>query len=371
MRILVLNAGSSTLKASVIDTPGRDALASETVEWRQDATEDERADAVRGVLGAIGGAGVAAGDLRAVGHRIVHGGTRFTQPVVVDDAVVAEIDALSDLAPLHNPLAASTLRAARRVLPEIPHVAAFDTAFHATLPVSAVRYPVPEAWQREHGVRRFGFHGLSVGWATRRAAELLDAGPDTLRLVVAHLGSGCSVTAVDGATSAWTSMGMTPLEGLMMGTRAGSLDPGIIFRLLRRGVAADEVEAALEHGSGLAGVAGVADVRALLEREGAGDADASLALELFVARAAAGIAAAATALPSLDALVLTGGIGENSVEIGRRICARLTVLGLAEPNDATADAVVARAPGRPSVLRVRAREDVEIARAAADTLGGR
>jgi acetate kinase len=365
MRVLVLNAGSSTLKASILDAPGHEARIDRAVDWPPDASVVARQEAVTEVLDAATAAGVPAGSIEAVGHRVVLGGTRFTEPVVADATVADAIDELGDLAPLHNPLAAETLRAALHALPDVPHVAVFDTAFHATLPAEAYRYPVPEAWFRERGIRRFGFHGLSVAWSTRRAADLLDRPVEELRLVVAHLGSGCSVTAVDRGVSVDTSMGMTPLEGVMMGTRSGSIDPGIIFRLLRDGMRADSIEDELVHRSGLLGVGGNQDVREILRREADGDDRARLAVELFVRRAAAGIAASASSLPILDAVVFTAGIGEHSAPIRSRICGRLATLDVPAPADGrgTEDEVLARVPGRPAVLRVHAREDVVIAEA--------
>ncbi len=313
-----------------------------TVELGADATasEDLRGavdEAIRAVRGEMA---------RAVGYRVVHGGTRFTEPTLLDDATVTAIEELADLAPLHNRVAAETIRAGRAALPDQPHVAAFDTAFHATLPDEAVRYPVPERWFAEWGIRRFGFHGLSVEWSVRRASELLERPVDGLRLVVAHLGSGCSVTAVDGGHSVDTSMGMTPLEGLMMGTRAGSIDPGILLRLLRAdSLTLHELEHVLDHGSGLKGVSGrTSDVRQLQAAEAGGDPGATLALALFVRRAAGGIAAAATTLRTLDAIVFTGGIGEHADALRARIVDQLGVLGVppvpAEAADAEFD------PGR-------------------------
>ncbi len=371
MRVLVLNPGSATLKATVVDTPDRHPRFEETADWEADAPSDAQEDAVRAVLGAIDAAGVPAPSLRAVGYRVVHGGTRFTVPTVVDDRTVAEIDELADLAPLHNPLAAATIRAARRALPDIPHVATFDTAFHASLPETARRYPVPDRWLEEWGVRRYGFHGLSVAWSTRRAGELLDRPAAELRLVVAHLGGGCSVTAVDQGRSVDTSMGLTPLEGLMMGTRAGSIDPGAIIHVLRRGVPFEDIAADLEHRSGLLGASGrTADMRQLLELEAAGDARAHVAIGMFVSRAAAGIGAAATALPALDALVFTGGIGENAAPIRTRIAERIAVLGVTvHLSDSVTDDGVLQ-PGPPAVLRIRAREDIVIAEAAAAAVAG-
>ena len=368
MRVLVLNAGSSTLKASVLDGDSRDALFTTTLDWGADATRAAgRLDDFETLLEQLVVEGIPVGSIEAVGHRVVHGGTRFTAPVMVDDDVLAALDALADLAPLHNPVAVETIRAALAALTGVPEVAAFDTAFHATLPPPAFRYPLPVPWVEEHGLRRYGFHGLSVAWSVARAGELLNVPADTLALVVAHLGSGCSVTAVADGRSRWTSMGMTPLEGLMMGTRSGSVDPGILLRLLRAGVSADDLGEGLEHASGLVGVAGTADMRELLERETGGDEGAALAIELFVRRAAEGIAAAATALPRLDVLVFTGGIGEHAARVRERIVDRLAVLGLdGSLRDLEGDGVLTHDAARPAVLRVAAREDLVIAEATRD-----
>ncbi|MBI3746923.1 MAG: acetate/propionate family kinase [Chloroflexi bacterium] len=373
MRVLVLNPGSSTLKAAVVEPPGRRALATATVEWGPDASRASgRATGVADVLSAVEAAGVARGSIDAVGHRVVHGGTRFVYPTLLEDATVNDIEALAPLAPLHTRISVDTIRAARRALPGIPHVAAFDTAFHADLPPAGYRYPVPEAWYRDWGIRRFGFHGLSVAWSVTRAAELLGRPVAGLRLVVAHLGSGCSVTAVDGGRSVDTSMGMTPLEGLMMGTRAGSIDPGILLALLGDGRASPaELEDVLDHRSGLLGVSGhSADVRELLIAEGAGDSAATLALKLFVRRAAAAIAAAATCLPAIDAVVFTGGIGENAGRVRARIAASLAVLGIPSipDGDVDEDMVLTDAAKAPAVARIKAREDIVIAEAVRSAL---
>ena len=368
LRVLVLNPGSSTLKAAVLEPPGRVALATATVAWGADATlVSGWASGVTDVLGAVEAAGVARASINAVGYRVVHGGTRFLGPTLIEDPTVDAIKKLAELAPLHNRIAAETIRAARQALPGIPHVAAFDTSFHAGLQPAGYRYPVPEAWFRDWGIRRFGFHGLSVAWSVARAAELLDRPVDGLRLVIAHLGSGCSVTAVDDGRSVDTSMGMTPLEGLMMGTRAGSIDPGILLALLRDGRATvAELEDVLDHRSGLLGLSGrSADVRELLVAEAAGEGAAALALELFVRRAAASIAAAATCLPAIDVVVFTGGIGENSGQMRSRIAASLAVLGIPPITDADdyEDEVLTDAERTPAVLRIEAREDIVIAEA--------
>jgi acetate kinase len=365
MRVLVLNAGSSTLKASVLDAGHHDALFATTLDWGADATRATgRDEDFARLLEHLVVEGIPIGSIEAVGHRVVHGGTRFTAPTVVDEEVLAELDALAGLAPLHNPVAVETIRAALRALPDVAEVAAFDTAFHATLPPAGFTYPLPVPWIDEHGLRRFGFHGLSVAWSVMRTAELLDLPVDALGIVVAHLGSGCSVTAVDGGRSASTSMGMTPLEGLMMGTRSGSVDPGILLRLLREGVSPEALAEGLEHESGMLAVAGTADMRELLEAESAGDERAALAVELFVRRAAEGVAAAATALDRLDALVFSGGIGEHAAPVRERIVARLGTLGLTGPlADADGDAILTGRGVRPAVLRVTAREDLVIAAA--------
>jgi acetate kinase len=356
MRLLVCNAGSSSLKASLLELPASTTL------WR---TEVERApgpdawtDALRSVL-------AEAGAVDAVGHRVVHGGTRHTAPLLLDDEVLAELDALRDLAPLHNGPALEVIAAARAALPGVPQVACFDTGFHASLPPAAYVYPLPYAWYADWDLRRFGFHGLSVAWSVGRTTELLGRTVDALGLVVAHLGSGCSVTAVWEGRSVDTSMGMTPLEGLMMGTRAGSVDPGMLLELLDSGrVDRAELSSVLQRESGLLGVSGVsADLRDVEAAAGAGNERAALALELFARRAAAAVAAAATALPRLDAVVFTGGIGEHAASMRREICSRLGSLGVAaDLSGADADAVLSDATARVQVLRIEAREDLVIAR---------
>ena len=311
--------------------------------------------------------------IEAVGHRVVHGGTRFLSAVRVDDRVLKGIEALADFAPLHNPVAATTIRASCAALPGVPQVAAFDTAFHSTLSEEQFLYPVPWRWHREYGIRRFGFHGLSVEWATGRAAELLGRPANSLALAVAHLGSGCSVTAVLNGRSVATSMGLTPMEGLMMGTRSGSIDPGILLYMLRtRRAGWRELETALDHQSGLVGVFGrAAGMREIEKAAGEGNARARLAIDMFVSRAAAGIAAVTTALPRLDGLVFTGGIGEHSPSVRSAIAGRLAPLGIAPApaSDVRNDAVISRSGAAVAILRVEAREDAVIARQVARLLG--
>jgi acetate kinase len=330
VRVLVVNAGSTSLKLSVVD-------------------EDERAEPVA-ALDAV------PGDVGAVGHRVVHGGERFREPVVIDEEVERELAKLTELAPLHNAPALDAIRAARAALPGIPHFAVFDTAFHATIPDEAATYALPRRL-RDQGIRRFGFHGLSVQWAAERV-------PAT-RLVVCHLGGGCSVTAVDGGRSVDTTMGFTPLEGVPMATRAGSVDPGALLYLLRHGISTAELEGLLEHESGLVGLSGLSgDVR---ELEASDEPAARLALDVFAYRIAQAVAAMAVPLGGLDALVFTGGIGENSASVRAEVCRRLAILGIAldkTANDsAEADVDVATSDSRVRVAVIRAGEDVVVARA--------
>ena len=351
MRILVLNAGSSTLKASLVEA-GADAVASETVDWAPG--DDDATGVVRTALERLSPVA------DAVGYRVVHGGEDYRIATRVDERLLEVVEALDALAPLHNHRAAAVIRAGVAALPGLAHVACFDTAFHASLPEEAWRYPLPHEWVERWGIRRFGFHGLSVTWAVRRAAELLERPSSDLRLVVAHLGSGSSVTAVDGGRSVDTSMGFTPYEGLMMGTRSGSVDPGILLHLLHGGISTDDLADGLAHRSGLLAVTGTDGAREIEERAALGDTPAQLGLAMFARRAAAAIASAATALPRLDGLVFTGGIGENSAAIRGEIVGRLGALRVPGDLDVTdGDAVVA--PGPPAILVVRAREDCVIA----------
>ena len=350
-RVLVLNPGSSSLKISVISEPGDETLAMREIEWGVDeAGTDARAGALDALIHELG----ADAQLDAVGYRVVHGGSRYRSATVIDDAVVASIAELDALAPLHNRVAVETIAAARARLPEVPHVAAFDTAFHATLPESAWRYALPDEWVERWGIRRYGFHGLSVEWSVERAAMELDRSVGDLDLVVAHLGSGCSVTAVSSGRSMWTSMGFTPLEGLVMGTRSGSLDPGILLYLLANGTAPEELANGLEHAAGLLALSrGTASVR---ELEGLRETNerAALALDVFAHAAAGFIGFAATALAHVDAMVFTGGIGEHSEFVRDAICGRLSAL--------------AAGTRTLPVLIVEAREDIVIARQTAHVI---
>ena len=365
MRVLVLNAGSSSLKASILEREKLEALAQVEVSLGTDATRGRGvAGPVRNALRQLGET-VPLTSVDAVGHRVVHGGARFHQAVRATPAVVRAIEQLSEFAPLHNPVAVAVMRASQSVLKDQPHVASFDTAFHATLPEAAYIYPVPARWSKTWKIRRFGFHGLSAEWSTGRAAQLLQVPAEELSLIVAHLGSGASVTAVLEARSVDTSMGLTPLEGLMMGTRAGSVDPGILlYALQKKHVTAAQLEKQLWHESGLVAVAGrKAGMRELEAARRKGNRSASLAIEIFVHHAAAGIAAVATSLPRIDALIFTGGIGANSASVRSAIVQRLGPLGFTGlgEGEADQDRVLTEPGWRPAVLRVEAREDALIA----------
>lgn len=352
MRVLILNPGSSTLKASVTDSGG-DRLAVAEEAWPAGVGDADLV--VDRVLGQL-----PTDEVHAVGYRVVHGGAAYREPSRVDDRLLEHVEELDALAPLHNRRAAAVMRAGRRLLASVPHVACFDTAFHAHMPETAWRYALPREWVDHWQIRRYGFHGLSVGWAARRTVELLDRHAHELAIVVAHLGSGSSVSAVLAGRSVDTTMGFTPFEGLVMGTRSGSVDPGILLHLLRHGIAVEDLADGLAERSGLFGLAGSPDVRQLEARAGRADSSAAVALDVYAQRAAAGIAAMATSLPRLDAVVFTGGIGEHSRPMRASIARRLAVLGVPEPGDHDAgDAVIA--PGPPALLVVESREDREIA----------
>ena len=332
LTILVVNAGSTSLKLSAVEA-------------------DDSAVPVPSLAEVPDG-------VVAVAHRVVHGGARFVEPLVIDDAVRRELEELSELAPLHNVPAIAAIDEARRALPSVPHIAVFDTAFHATIPDEARTYALPRQWREEWGIRRFGFHGLSVAWAAERVR--------VPRLVVCHLGGGCSVTAVLDGRSVDTTMGFSPLEGVPMATRPGSIDAEILLYLLRHEAASpDELEHALEHDSGLLGLGGSSRVE---ELEASNEPAAQLALSVFCYRVAAAVASLTAALGGLDAVVFTAGIGEGSAFVRVRVCGRLGFLGVELDPDANReahpDADVAAGGSVVRVWIVHAREDAIAARAA-------
>ncbi len=355
MAVLVVNVGSSSLKLSVLDADDQ-TLASESLARGGEPLPD------RGLSAFVG----AHREVDAVGHRIVHGGTAFTAPVLLDDDVVRAIHQLDALAPLHNPPALHAVETLRQLRPDLPQVACFDTAFHAALPPRASTYAVPRRWREEFSVRKFGFHCLSHAWAARRAAELLDV-PEGLRVVTAHLGAGASLAAVVSGRSVDTTMGMTPLDGLVMSTRAGSIDAGVIFQMMRRAaLSAEAVESALASESGLLGLSERSgDLRDVLAAMDGGDERATLAYEVYAYRIQTGIATMATAMGGLDALSFSGGAGEASARLREDVCDGLAFLGIGPLRPAAelggVDAV-ASAGGAVAVLVVHAREDVEVAR---------
>jgi len=358
VRVLVVNAGSSSVKLSSIAADDVTAAA------RELAAPQSTVDA--GELGAAIADGL--GEVDAVGHRIVHGGDRFGQPVLIDGDVRSSLSELAALAPLHQPKSLAALDAVSFALPDVPAVACFDTAFHATLPPAAHTYALPAAWRRRWGLRRYGFHGLSHAWVARRAPELLGLDARHLRIVSCHLGAGASLCAITAGRSLDTTMGFTPLEGLVMATRSGSVDPGLLLWLMEQtGMAERELARTLEHESGLLGLAGTADMREILARAGAGDEAARLALGVYEHRLRAGIASMSAALGGLDVLVFTGGVGEHSPEIRARAVRGLDFLGVAIDDRLNAgggadDREITAAGGRGRVLVVKAREDLEIAR---------
>jgi acetate kinase len=386
MKTLVCNAGSSSLKFSLFEAEDELLLAEGGIDWSTTPTRlvvrctgqpevheelklRHHADAIARILEALQ-AGPAAplqapGDVQAVGHRVVHGGERYTTAVRITPEVKQAIEALAELAPLHNPASLDGIHAVEQVLPEVPQVAVFDTAFHATLSEVARTYPVPQQWRREWGVRRYGFHGLSHAYCATRAAQIL--GRQDVRLIIAHLGNGASVSAVHHGICVDTSMGFTPLEGLMMGTRSGSIDPGILVYLMRqKGLDADQLDHALNYASGLLGVSGVSsDMRQVLAAMPQ-QADARLAVDVYVHRIRQTIGAMAATLGGVDALVFTAGVGEHAAVIRAWVCEKLGYLGLAldrSANDACqpdADIALPASTGR--ILVIATREDVTIVR---------
>src|SRR2546429_5402184 len=354
--VLVLNAGSSSLKVSLVD-PDDKVLADKefpVTEGRLDETQ--LATAIHDMEG-----------VEAIGHRVVHGGPRYRASVRLDPEVVRYLVTISDLAPLHLPAALSAIAAARELLPRVPGVACLDTAFHARMPDAASTYAVPQEWRERFGVLRYGFHGFSHSYAARRAAEILHRPPSGLRVVTCHLGAGASLAAVHAGRSVDTTMGFTPLEGLVMATRSGTVDPGMLLWLQRHaGIAEPALTEALDRQGGLQALAGTSDMREILKRIADADDRAELAFDVYIHRLRSLIAAMAAAMNGLDALVFTGGVGENSAPVRAAAVAGLRFLGVelgpalnASPRpDRGIDAPGAQVP----TLVVKAREDVEVAR---------
>lgn len=390
--VLVVNAGSSSLKYQLLDaTTGRTAavgLVSEIGGASRHRHESgdvvgedpvqcaDHTAAFRLARAALADRGTPLddGDLVGVGHRVVHGGRRFTEPVLVDDDVVAALRTLAPLAPLHNPANVEGIVRAQAAFPGIPHVAVFDTGFHRTLPPAAHTYAVPRAWREEHHVRRYGFHGSSYAWVSRRTARLMGREPADLRMVVLHLGNGASACAVDGGRSVETSMGLSPAEGLVMGTRSGDVDPALGGYLARvAGLSAEQYDRALNRESGLLALAGASDFRTLVERRDAGDPDAALAFDVTVHRIRKYVGAYAAVLGRLDALAFTGGIGERSAVLREAVVDGLGVLGLELDRGANEhgpdERRISAAGSSAEVWVVPTDEEREIARATVELLG--
>lgn len=378
--ILVINAGSSSLKFGLFDRSGQD-LASGLIDWRgqaqaelviraRSAGETRKTLAIANHRDAVKHALTALHDLKtpaitAVGHRIVHGGTVFQDSVRIDQRVKEEIRRLSELAPLHNPPALAALSGVEEALPIVPQVAVFDTAFFARLPPQAHVYPLPYEWYESWGVRRFGFHGISHAYCAGRAAELL--GRRDLRLVTCHLGNGCSASAIRSGAACATTMGFTPIEGLMMGSRSGSIDPGILLHVQRRhGLTIEQVDDALNHRSGLLGVSGVSsDYRQVREAAEHGNDRARLALAIYADRVRSTVAALAVTMGGVDALVFTAGVGEHASDLRSAVCTGLECLGLRlDPSknaDCKPDTDIAAADSSGRILVIHTQEERMIA----------
>lgn len=387
MTILLLNAGSSSLKASLVEAMGR-VIASGAADWaggtcryRFVTTEGKeqsvpvswqghRAAVMRFVEDLKTVPPIALRDfgaLMAVGHRVVHGGD-FRNAVRITPQVRARIQELCELAPLHNPPSLEALAAAEELLPQAPHIAVFDTAFHSTLSPEAYTYPIPGRWTNDWGIRRYGFHGLSHAYCSRRASEFLGRPVSNLRLVICHLGHGCSASAVQSGRCVDTTMGFTPLDGLMMATRSGAIDPAIITYVQERhGLTTDDVETALNRESGLLGVSGIsADMRQVLAAATSGDESAKLAINIYARRIRQTVGAYAATMGGIDALIFTAGVGEHSAEIRAMVCHGLDCLGLrldeAANRQCRPDADIATADSTARILVLATREDEEMLR---------
>ena len=393
--VLVVNAGSSSLKYSLVDADTGDEPADGLVErigepsgavtHRSDGEEhrDEREvpdheAALRAALDAFDEHGPSLDDMevRAVGHRVVHGGARFSSPALVDDELVDAVTSLVPLAPLHNPANLEGLAVARRLFPDLPQVAVFDTAFHQTLPEHAYTYAVPRSWREEHQIRRYGFHGTSYAFVSRAAADLIGKPAEETNQVVLHLGNGCSATAVEGGRSVETSMGLTPLEGLVMGTRSGDLDPAVHAHLHRQlGWSLDDIDRVLNRSSGLRGLAGENDFRRLERLRADGDEGARLAFDVYCHRIRKYVGAYYAVLGRVDAVVFTAGVGENSADVRARSLAGLERLGIEVDESrngvgrVTAPTRVSTDASEVAVLVVPTNEEWEIARQAMAVVG--
>lgn len=356
VRVLAVNAGSTGIKVRMVESDGRISSSADLAAPGSDSVTD-----VSAIL-------ASAGPLDAIGHRLVHGGPYFDRPVLVDEQVRVALEGLNELAPLHNPPSLRMLDTLRRLAPEIPSVACFDTAFHARLPRVAQLYALPTEWTERWGIRRYGFHGLSCEWAVSRRAEMVGGPAERGRVVVCHLGGGASVTAVCEGRSVDTTMGFTPTEGLVMATRSGDVDPGSLAWLAARGIGPEAMADALERRSGLLALSGgrSGDMRELLRLRGGGDERAGTAIGVYLHRLRGKIASAAAAMGGLEALVFTGGVGENAPDIRLEACQDLRFMGVTvDPASNRAvgdqDRDVTAPAGRVQVLVIHSREELVIA----------
>lgn len=362
MRILVLNNGSSSVKYRLYDG---DRLVSKGLVER--VTDYEAA------LGEVTDSVDLAG-LGAVGHRVVHGGLRFTEPTLITDEVVSAIEELVPLAPLHNPANLAGIAVARKLLPGVPQVAVFDTAFHRTLPEAAATYAIDRDVADRYGIHRYGFHGTSHAYVSRRTAALLDRPLADVNTITLHLGNGASACAVEGGRSVATSMGLSPLEGLVMGSRSGDLDPAVVFHLHRTaGMSVDEIDDLLNHRSGLAGLAGAGDMREVLSRRASGDRAAALAIDVYCRRIRSYVGAYYAVLGRLDAIAFTAGVGENAAPVRAESLAGLDRLGIEiDParNDSVREGIISPEGATVTVCVVPTDEELEIATQTRSVVGG-
>lgn len=381
MKIFVLNSGSSSLKFQLIQMPDAQAVLRGVVdgiglpqsfisihkdgkETKRDALVKDHAEAVSAAIESINASGWEAREIGAVGHRVVHGGEKYKSAAIVNEEVIKDITDLSQIAPLHNPANLKGIEACRQFLPGIPNVAVFDTSFHQTLPPKAYLYGLPYELYQKHGIRKYGFHGISHRYVSREAMRLLKENIKDFKILSCHLGSGASICAISGGKSIEISMGFTPLEGLMMGTRAGSFDPEIILFLLKHGYTVDQVEEMIQKKGGLKGIAQNSDIRELREEELSGNKKSELAFDMFVYRVQRFIGSYTAVLGGLEVLIFTGGIGEKAYYIRRKICEQFGYMGLkldTRKNRAN-ETVISEADSDVTVMVVPTNEELEIAR---------
>jgi acetate kinase len=392
MKILVINAGSSSLKYQLIKTSNDEVLAKGVAEkigesssllTHSDASMQEtkevsladHAEALAAVLNRLADSGFALNDIAAVGHRVVHGGDVYRVPTLISESVIAGIESLTPLAPLHNPANLMGIKSLVELMPETPQVAVFDTAFHSTMPRAAYTYAISHEVAKKYGVRRYGFHGTSHQYVTRKTAEFLNQSVEETNIIICHIGNGGSVTAIANGQSVDTSMGMTPLEGLMMGTRSGDLDPGILFHLARvAGYSIDDLDNLLNRESGLTGLTGKSDMRDVWKLVAEGDEAAAAAVEVYNYRIQKYISAYFGVVPNVQAVVFTAGVGENDAGVRQGVVAPLKHLGILideskNQSSARENREISSMNSKVKVLVISTNEELEIAHQTATTIG--